>query len=139
VKLKQLFSFYPSLALLLGALLIAGCGEEPGRVRATHDEVAGVYQTKFGDSREELDLKNDQTYVQDFISEKRAIHHTGKWRIENHFLGGSDVVLISCVVGEDDTASSERLGDRILIVHNRLGKLALAINETADWYFVRIN
>jgi hypothetical protein len=139
MNLKQLLSFCLSLVFILGGLLITGCGVEPGRVRATREEVVGVYETKFGNSREVLDLKNDQTYVQDLISEKRPIHHTGKWRIENHIPGGSDVVLVSCVVSEEDTASPQRLGDRILNVHNRMGKLALAINETADWYFARMD
>ena len=124
--------------LILGTLSITGCGEEPGRVRVKQDDVVGVYEATFDDGREILVLNNDQTYVQDFSGEKRAIHHTGKWKIENRFLSGSDVVLTSAVVSESDQEiSPQRTGDRILNVHSRSGKLALALNEAADWYFVR--
>lgn len=127
-----------SVVLILGTLLITGCGEEPGRVRVRQDEVVGAYETNFDGGREVLELRNDQTYVQDFIAGKKSIHHTGKWKIENHFLNGSDVVLISAVVSENDKETApERTGDRILNVHSSSGKLTLALNETADWYFVR--
>jgi hypothetical protein len=139
VRLSVISGHIFILVFILGTLLITGCGEEPGRVRVRHEEVVGVYEAKFDGGLEVLELKNDQTYVQDFTAGKRSIHHTGKWRIENHVLGGSDVVLISSVVRESDKETvPERTGDRVLNVHNRSGKLALALNEPADWYFVRI-
>jgi len=123
---------------LLGA--IAGCREEPGRVRARQDEIVGVYEAKFQQGYEKLELKSDHSYIQDFVSENRPIHHTGSWEVKNHLLDGSDIILLDAVVSEDETiGSTPRKGDRILNVHNRSGRLALALNEVADWYFVRVN
>jgi hypothetical protein len=104
----------------LAVLILIGCGEEPGRVRASKAELVGVYETQFGDGEEKLELRSDQTYVQDFTWQGRPIHQMGTWNLENLFLDGSNVVLISSVVsvpGPD----------------GRIGQLA--INETADWYF----
>ena len=108
-----------------------------GHVRIIGDEVVGV-TTKFDEGREVLQLKNDQTYVQDFSSKRNKfiILDGGKSRTIS---GGSAIVLISCVVSEDDNApTSQRIGDRILNVHRRSGRLDLAVNEPADWYFVRV-
>lgn len=128
MRFPRTSSSYCTFVLILITLLISGCGGEPGRVRATPAEVAGVYEAKFGQGSEILQLKTDRTYAQDFTSENKSIHHSGVWKIENHFLGGIDVVLVSCVVSEDDMKVPDRIGDRILNVHNRSGKLALAIN-----------
>ena len=128
--------------LLVPGLLLAmiGCGEEPGRVRVKQGEVIGEYEAGFRQGREKLELREDHTYIQDLVSEKQAIHQTGSWRMENHLFGGSNIILVGAVVSEDDpTSSARRTGDRTLNAHKRSGKLALAINEAADWYFVRIN
>lgn len=128
--------------LLVPGLLLAmiGCGEEPGRVRVNQAEVIGEYEAGFQQGREKLELREDHTYIQELVSEKQSIHQTGSWRIENHLFGGSNIILVGAVVSEDDsTSSARRIGDRTLNAHKRSGKLALAINEAADWYFVRIN
>jgi len=118
---------------------LTGCEDEPGRVRVKPDQVVGVYETTFDKGRERLELKSDGTYVQEFHSPQRAIQHTGRWEIENHFLGGSDVNLIDAVVSENDAEGApQRIGFRTLNVHKRSGKLALALNEVADWYFDRV-
>jgi hypothetical protein len=119
--------------------LLTGCEAEPGRVRVKRDQVVGVYEASFDKGRERLELKRDGTYVQEFQSPQRTIQHIGRWTIENHFLGGSDVSLIDAVVSENDAGGApERIGFRTLNVHKRSGKLALALNEVADWYFDRV-
>jgi hypothetical protein len=65
--------------------------------------------------------------------------HTGRWEIENNFLNESDVNLIDALISEDDAPSAQhRIGDLTLNVHKRNGKIALALNESADWYFDRV-
>ena len=122
---------------LCGVLFaLIGCDEEPGRVRVKRDQVVGVYETNFEKGHEWLELKGDGTYVQEFHSTQRSIQHTGRWEIEDHFLGGSDVNLIDTVVSENDAEGApQRVGFRTLNVHERSGKLALALNEVADAYF----
>lgn len=118
---------------------MAGCGGNPGHVRATQAELVGSYEAKFHTGQERLELKPDYTYVQRFVSTTRPIDHAGRWKLESHFLDGSDVVLTSAVVSEDDPeGGAERKGDRILNVHRSSTGLTLALNEAADWYFVRI-
>jgi hypothetical protein len=127
------------IVLIAGALSTVGCGDEQARVRVTQNEVVGAYEAQFDDGREILELKNDQTYVQDFRGQRKTIHHVGSWKIEDHFLSGSNVILVSCVVSDRDKGTTpERLGDRTLNAHRRSGQIALALNEAADWYFVRV-
>lgn len=124
----------------LGLLLtLVACGEEPGRVRAAERDVAGRYQTNFTNGQEKLEIKSDHTYVQDFESKGRSFHHTGNWKLDTHFLNGSDITLIGAVLSEDDpVGTSQRVGDRTLNVHKHSDKLALALNEVADWYYERV-
>jgi hypothetical protein len=139
VWMREIARFSCALVTIGVFLFITGCGDDPGHVRAKQTEVVGSYDAKFRMGRERLELKEDHTYVQVFASEKRSINHVGRWKLEDHFLDGSDIVLTSSVVSEDDLEGApERLGDRILNVHRRSGRLALALNEPADWYFVRI-
>lgn len=126
------------------SLVLVGCGEEPGRVRVKRDQLVGVYEAGFDKGRERLELKADGTYIQEFVRAgehptPQSTQHKGRWNIENHFLSGSDVNLIDAVVSEDDASSTpQRIGTRTLNVHKRSGKLALALNEAADWYFDRV-
>ncbi len=116
-----------------------GCEDESGRVRVKRDQVIGVWETNFDKGSERLELKSDGAYVQEFHSRQRTIQHTGRWEIKNNFLDGSDVNLIDAVVSENDAAGEpQRIGYRTLNVHKRSGKLALALNEVADWYFDRV-
>lgn len=139
VRMPKIVGFSCAVFTAVLFLFIAGCGKNPGHVRANQAELIGSYEAKFRAGVERLELKSDDTYVQTFASEKKPINHAGRWKLENPFLDGSDVVLISAVVSEDDPeGAAERSGDRILNVYRGSGGLALAINETADWYFVRI-
>jgi hypothetical protein len=139
VWMRKIAKSWCVLATMGLALFVAGCGHESGHVRANQAEVVGSYVAKFRTGQERLELKEGHTYVQVFVSEKRSINHTGRWKLEDHFLDGSDIVLMSAVVSEDDPeGAAERIGDRILNVHRRSGRLALALNEPADWYFVSV-
>jgi hypothetical protein len=127
------------IALCQILFVLTGCEAEPGRVRAKREQVVGIYETNFDKGRERLELKGDGTYVQEFLSPQRTIQHTGKWEIEDAFLGGSDVNLVDAFVSENDTEGApQRIGFRTMNAHKRSGKIALALNEVADWYFDRV-
>lgn len=127
------------LYLFALGLTILGCGGEPGRIHAKKEEVLGTYEAEFQKGNEKLELKADSTYQQSFAADGKMEHRSGTWKMEDHFLNGTDVILLAAVVSEDDPAGAgERIGDRRLNVHRRSGNIALAINEVADWYFVRV-
>jgi hypothetical protein len=127
-------------ASVLGFVLVAcsGGSEEVGRIRVTAAQVGGVYQL----GSERLELKTDGTYVQDAISESQSLHHTGQWRILNHFLDGSEVLLINAAITPPATPEDKNthlaFGDLQMYVHSRSGKVALARNEVAEWYYDRL-
>jgi len=127
-------------ASVLGSVLVAcsGGSEELGRIRVTHAQVAGVYQL----GSERLELKTDGTYVQDDISGSHSLHHTGQWHIVNHFLDGSEVLLINAAITAPATPEDRNphlaFGDLQMYVHKRSGKVALARNEVAEWYYDRL-
>lgn len=128
------------VASVLGSLLVAcsGGSEEVGRIRVTPAQVAGFYQL----GSERLELKADGSYVQDAIFESQSFHHTGQWHIENHFLDSSEVLLINAAITPartpDDRNPHLAFGDLQMYVHNRSGKVALARNEVAEWYYDRL-
>lgn len=125
--------------LLCCCIAFIGCSEEPGRVRAQRNQLIGMYETRFDQGQERLELRSDGTYVQEFHSAQNSIRHTGRWEAETHLLGGTDVTLIDALLSENDKGNMpQRTGSRILNVHKRSGKLALALNESADWYFERL-
>jgi len=128
---------------VLGAVcLLAGChtrDADEGSVRVTRDQVIGIYETKFDNGWERLELKDDRTYVQDFTSKSQPFHHAGRWRLENLFLDGSEVVLVNAALSDDDATRQPSFGDLNLYTHDRSGKVALARNEVADWYYERIS
>jgi hypothetical protein len=127
--------------VVLGAIctLVAcsGGSEEEGRIHVTPAEVAGVY--KLGSER--LELQPNGTYVQDDVSDSPPLHHTGRWRILNHFLDGSEVLLINAAVFSPTTPEDKHphlgFGDLPMYTHKRSGKVALARNEVGDWYYER--
>jgi hypothetical protein len=142
--------------VVLGAIctLVAcsGGSEEEGRIHVTPAEVAGVYKLqserlelqpngtyKLGSER--LELQPNGTYVQDMLSNSQPLHHTGRWRILNHFWDGSEVLLINAAVISLETPADKRLhlgyGDLPMYAHKRSGKIALARNEVADLYYER--
>ncbi len=131
-------------ALFGVALFLAGCSggsEEEGRIRVTPAQVIGVYELKLDKGTERLELKADGTYAQDTVSQTRPVHRTGQWRIENHFFDGGEVVLIGVAIESLATPLDEnpqlRFGDLSMYAHERSGKVALARNEVADWYYER--
>jgi len=110
-------------------------GDE-GSIRVKRAQVIGVYEAKFDKgAAERLELKGDGTYLQDFASRSRSFHHTGQWHIENDFLDGSEVVLANAFVSEEDDVHSPEFGELSLFTHDRSGKVALARNEVAGWYY----
>jgi len=126
-----------AICLLLGMLGAIGCKTQ-GRIHAGRSQIVGVYEIKLQKGTEDLELKSDGTYVQDVIAASQSTHHSGRWQMEGGFMGGSDVVLLNAVVTDDDDKMPPRFGDMTLNVHDHAGKLALARNEAADWYFERI-
>jgi hypothetical protein len=134
------------LVTLAGVLLAmictpAGCSggsEEEGRIRVTPTQVNGIYEL----GSERLELKCDGTYIQDTIFESRPLHHTGQWRIVDHFFDGSQVLLINAAITPastpDDKDPHVAFGDLPMYAHIRLGKVALARNEVAESYYERL-
>jgi len=131
--------------VLLGAsLTLAGCSggsEEEGRIRATPAQVVGVYELKLDKGTERLEIKADGTYAQDTVSQTRPVHHTGQWQIQNHFFDGSEVILLDAAITDLATPLGENprlgFGELPMYAHDRSGKVALARNEVADWYYER--
>ena len=128
-------------SVLLGTtctLIACGGGsEEQGRIHVSPAEVVGVYKS----GSERLELQPNGTYVQDIVSNSEPIRHTGQWRILNHFLDGSEVLLTNAAVisptTPDDKNPHQGFGDLPMYAHKRSGKVALARNEVADWYYER--
>jgi len=131
--------------VLLGVVLtLTGCSagsEEEGRIRVTPARVIGVYELKLDKGSERLELKADGTYVQDTVSRTRPVHCIGQWHIQNHFFDGSEVILLDAAIIPEATPGGEnlqlRFGGFAMKAHERSGKVALARNEVADWYYER--
>jgi hypothetical protein len=130
--------------VLLGVTLtLAGCSggsEEEGRIRTTPAQVVGVYELKLDKGSERLELKADGTYGQDTVSQSRPVHQAGQWHIQNHFFDGSEVILLNAAIIPEATPLGEnllRFGGLAMHTHKRSGKVALARNEVADWYYER--
>lgn len=125
------------ISMLLAIFGLVSCDGKPGRIRVDRARLVGIYEAQFRNAqRERLELRSDGTYMQDFISKTHPFQHKGQWQVENHFLGGSDVVLVNATVGEVEEKNS--LGDLRLNAHDRSGKLSLARNEAMDWYYERV-
>jgi len=127
------------LLTLIFALVACSSGsEEQGRIRVTAAQVAGIYEL----GSERLELRTDGTYIQDAVSEPRIVHHTGHWRIVNHFLDGSEVHLINAAITGPATPEDKNprllFGDLPMYAHKHSGKVALARNEVAEWYYERL-
>lgn len=54
------------------------------------------------------------------------------------FPEGTDVELLNANCSEDDAAKSGSC-ERNLNIHRDHGKLKLALNEVADWYYDRVD
>jgi hypothetical protein len=70
-----------------------------------------------------------------FSSPNKQFENRGTWKTDNLFLDGTQIELASALLSEDETI--ERRGFLILQVHREKGKLRLARNEAADWYYDR--
>ena len=129
-----------AIVIVLGAALggCSGGSEETGRIHVTAAQVIGVY--KLGPER--VELRADGTYVQKIDSDSDPLQHLGRWRIVNHFLDGSEVVLDNAAVMSPTTPEDQHpqvgFGDLRMYAHRRDGKVALASNEVADWYYQRL-
>jgi hypothetical protein len=139
LKMALLVTIAGILLAMICALVACSAGsEEVGRIRVTPAQVAGIYRL----GSERLELKPDGTYIRETISEPQPLHHTGQWRIVNHFLDGSEVLLINAAIAPPTTPEDKNpqltFGDLPMFAHNRFGKVALARNEVGDWYYERL-
>jgi hypothetical protein len=129
-------------SVLLGAICTlfacSGGSEEMGRTHVTPEEVVGVY----GSGSDRLEIQPNGTYVQDIVSDFQPLHHIGRWRILNHLGDGSQILLVNAAVIEPATPDDKHphlgFGDLPMYAHKRSGKVALARNEVADWYYERV-
>src|SRR5260370_32003039 len=137
----QMKLFRAACTLVFCALSLTGCGE-PGRVRVSDQELFGTYVTDFqlvtntgagpvvsNAGQEQLTLSSDKTYAQAFSSPTRQFVSHGTWKSNNHFLGGTEVVLVAASLAEDETSGAH--GDLFLQVHKEKGRIRLARNEPA--------
>jgi len=139
-----------AMALFVSFSCHTRAGDE-GSIRVKREQVIGVYAIQVADGRERLELKPDGTFTQDFTSMSHGYRHAGRWRLENVFLDGSAVVLSDAVTSDHSVAdevaahgsrgsatlSQESIGELTLFTHDYHGKIALALNEVADWYYER--
>jgi hypothetical protein len=125
------------MAIICSLIACSAGSEEQGRIRVTPAQVVGIYEL----TSERLELKPDGTYEQDIVSESRQLHNTGQWRIVNHFFDGSQVLLFNAAVTPPATPEEKdphlTFGDLPMYVHKHSGKIALARNEVAEWYYER--
>lgn len=130
------------LTLVL-TILPVGCGEA-GSSRTSVKELVGTYATEFQHGSERLTLNSDMTFLQVFNSRHGPITTKGRWTRSNEFLGPTEILLIGEYVSEDeedeppDSRPISNYGDVTLIAHREHGRLKLARNEAADWYYDRV-
>jgi hypothetical protein len=114
-----------------------GCGEA-GRVRVSDQQLPGTYTATFDTGKEQLVLLPDRTYTQVFSSPARQFANQGTWESRNEFLGGTIVELRGANLSEAEPPGAPfRYGFVNLHVHKEAGKLKLALNEAADFYYER--
>lgn len=118
-----------AIFLLLTTL---GCND---RVRASDDQLVGTYTTRTNTGTEELTLRPDGTYIQIFSSPGKQFTNRGTWKSTYRFLDGTEIELRRANLSED--GQSDRYGDLMLQVQREKGRLKLARNEAADWYYDR--
>ena len=136
--------------LSIAVPFIGGCKYE-GQARASDRELVGTYETDFPNGKEHIQLNRDMSFVQTFVSPDQQIVVKGRWYHSNQFLGPTEVRLDGyCAIGNnwgEDPASSVKSGpvscsalatELNLIVHRENGRISLARNESADWYYDRV-
>ena len=79
---------------------------------------------------------------QTIFAEGDPVHHislltSGCVKLMQFGLDGSEVILANAAMSEDDEARPLAFGELGLYTHDRAGKVALARNEVADWYYER--
>jgi hypothetical protein len=122
---------------LFAFMVVMGCGES-GRVRASDQQLVGTYTATFDTGKEQLVLRSDRTYTQVFSSPARKFANQGTWESRNEFLGGTIVELQGANLSEAEPPGALfRYGSVNLPVHKEAGKLKLALNEAADFYYER--
>lgn len=121
--------------LLFALVALLGCGEK-GRVRVSDKELPGTYVTSFETGKEQLILHSDKTYEQIFSSPTKKFTNRATWETKYVLLEGTDVGLIHANCSEDRPAQAPDCY-RNLNVHREGGRLKLALNEAADWYYER--
>jgi len=124
-----------SRVLLLMLFALPGCGEK-GHVRVSDRELPGTYVASFETGKEQLILRSDKTYEQIFSSPTKKFTNHGTWETKYVLLEGTDIGLIHANCSEDRPVPTPDCY-RNLNVHREGGKLKLALNETADWYYQR--
>jgi hypothetical protein len=128
-----------SMALMFNLTACSSEPDVPGRLRVTAKQVIGSY--KFGSDR--LELKSDGTYTQDIAFDTQQLHRTGYWEIMNHFVDGTEVLLIDAAITAPTLPNGNNhgliFGDLPMYVHLHSGKIALARNEIAQWYYERLD
>jgi len=119
------------------ALVSLGCGRN-GHVRISDADLPGTYVASFNTGTEKLILYSDNTYEQIFSSPAKSFTNRGKWETKYVLLGGTDIGLIHANCGEEHPVVISECY-RNLNVHREGGKLKLALNESADWYYEQVN
>jgi|SRR5215467_7594898 len=115
-------------------LLTTGCGE-----RASVQELTGTYEKKLETGREHIELHSDMTFLEVFVTPEKKFTAQGKWTLANIFLGPTKVTLMGDYATDELPPGLPHVsGQRILIVHKERGRLRLAFNEAADWFYDRI-
>ena len=136
--LRMVLASRPTCLSLLTFLVVLGCGEK-GHVRVSDNDLPGTYAADFGKGKEQLILHSDKTYEQVFSSPTRNFANWGKWKTGYVLLEGTDVELMDANCSDQFDPVPVPNCHRNLNVHRERGKLKLAINETADWYFDRVD
>ena len=119
----------------------SGGSQEKTRANARKNQLVGRYRLKLDDGVEKLELKDHGFYIQDDASNGKKFHHEGRWQLTSHILNGSEVRLVDAMIIDRPADQQLRAlrGDILLQVHMRDGKLELARNEVADWYYERLD
>jgi len=131
------------MLLLAVCSLAASCSagsEERGRIRAAKEQLIGLYGLNLDHGFERLELKDHGIYVQDGMSSGRQFHHEGHWKIADHLLDGTEVILSGALQSDSGLTKDRTLtsGEIALRVHEREGKIVLTRNEVADWDYSRL-
>ena len=117
-----------TMCFMLSALAVTNCFER------LMESLSGF--TYYSNGNEELLLRPDKTYVQSLTSPTRQFTTRGTWKSTYMFLDGTEGELAGANLSEGE--STERYGNVHLQAHRENGKLKLARNESADWYYERV-